>query len=79
VLPNANGKIGVKPVMARRPMGLGSSLVRAAIEPARVVHLQVLTFARIFTGADTPQFGAAARSPGRSTRRTIGPRPTQFT
>jgi regulator of sigma E protease len=50
VTPNAEGVIGVKPVMQRVSMGLGKSLARAAIEPMRIVHTSVAAWLRSFTG-----------------------------
>jgi regulator of sigma E protease len=52
VTPSAEGVIGVKPVMERRPMGLGRSLARAAIEPLRVVQSTFIGWVRIFTGTE---------------------------
>jgi membrane-associated protease RseP (regulator of RpoE activity) len=52
VTPNEQGMIGVRPVMERRPVGLGKSLARAAIEPVRVVYTSLTAWVRILTGAE---------------------------
>jgi membrane-associated protease RseP (regulator of RpoE activity) len=52
VTPNAEGAIGVKPVMLQKSMGLGPSLARAAIEPLRVVQATLVGIVRIVTGSE---------------------------
>jgi len=74
VTPNAEGVIGVKPVMHRKPLGLGRSLARAAIEPLRVVQATAVGILRIVTGSERPSLSgpvAMSREVGQASERGI--------
>ncbi len=73
VTPNAEGKVGLRPVIERRPMPLGSGLGRAALEPLRVVHMMLASVVRIFTGTERTELAgpvAISREVGKAQERS---------